>query len=864
MIIEKLIGDNWGKHRHFEFESNGSIVGVVGPNGSGKSTVLDLVEFLITGQTRDNLDSYVRNQQGNGGGSMTFVKNGQRGTIMRQIGSTKKRELVWGDQTLKSVKDVDKLMSEIFGADKKALANSVFVNQGTLQDILFKDGVDRSRAFLQLVNLSFCEARSHMVNSQIQMISGTVVDLTPARDEASAARMDALGTMNRKNMELLACPNHEAELTYLHNLSKANTELNLLQQQIGEALVQKQSKQAELEVKLAGATLDQRIAELEETRQNLESDRTKSDDYGKILAELTHYTRVRTEIDCITRRQIQVMSDLSYVNADSYTVQQIEGFIKDLNDDIKLHDNRKSITETIAGIESNLTHLHNQLGIFPVPPASQDQLNKVQHDLQLKRSSVSQLSQYTRLQAKIKGRVSAKSECTGDCPECGLTLMDINQLNDEYLQGKTAEIELLTSEIKVLEKQQSDWLSALAEYNRKKNNLEGSIESQKQAKLREQQRLADIKTKFDYEVAKEDVRAWSDIREKTKELLTEQSNLDTQKATAIKLLDTFPLGASNWERRYEFSAAGHSDLSSRTTHWSNLYNQRNQQLSLSNNLASQIETITHSLAQMQTRVTEASAIFNAPAPGVLSEKLQDTSVSMTQVESELSAAEHHRISLKGEVKTAVEAYQAANVRFQDLEQRIAQNRAKLDLLNDLRRLKDLLGNDGIPMMFVRHKFEKLAQHTQDGLQQMNANFYIFIDKDKDLEFLFHRLDEPTKFDLPMCKLSGGQRVRLCLAFLMALQKTLIKDIGLLVLDEPLGGLDINGVEQVIEFLSLMKQELKNAEHQIWIVDHNFAIEQALEKELKLGQEQNNHEQENADPAEQEVVAERIDHVHTEA
>ena len=37
-------------------------------------------------------------------------------------------------------------MAEIFGADKKAMANSVFVNQGTLEKVLFEEGADRTKA----------------------------------------------------------------------------------------------------------------------------------------------------------------------------------------------------------------------------------------------------------------------------------------------------------------------------------------------------------------------------------------------------------------------------------------------------------------------------------------------------------------------------------------------------------------------------------------------------------------------------------------------------------------------------------------------------------------------------------------------
>jgi ABC-type Mn2+/Zn2+ transport system ATPase subunit len=137
------------------------------------------------------------------------------------------------------------------------------------------------------------------------------------------------------------------------------------------------------------------------------------------------------------------------------------------------------------------------------------------------------------------------------------------------------------------------------------------------------------------------------------------------------------------------------------------------------------------------------------------------------------------------------------------------------------------------MAWVRYQFTHLAKLTQEALVKLNADFAIKIDESTDLEFTFQRLDEDSPVDLPMGKLSGGQRVRLCVAFLMAVQKRLVPEVGLLVLDEPSVHVDEAGVQSLADLLRDAAGELQNTEHQIWVVDHSPVIATALSKVKQL-------------------------------
>src|SRR5580700_7422478 len=163
MIITKLRLVNVGRHTSLSFDSDASVVGLLGVNGVGKSTVLDMLQYALTGETEFSLDSYVRYGEGNSCVEVEFVKNGQKGTIFRQFGKTSKRKLTWAGQEKTSAKEVDATMAQIFSADKQAIANAVFVQQGTLEKILFSKDADRRSMFIKLVNMSFCAKRANTI-----------------------------------------------------------------------------------------------------------------------------------------------------------------------------------------------------------------------------------------------------------------------------------------------------------------------------------------------------------------------------------------------------------------------------------------------------------------------------------------------------------------------------------------------------------------------------------------------------------------------------------------------------------------------------------------------------------------------------
>jgi DNA repair exonuclease SbcCD ATPase subunit len=86
----------------------------------------------------------------------------------------------------------------------------------------------------------------------------------------------------------------------------------------------------------------------------------------------------------------------------------------------------------------------------------------------------------------------------------------------------------------------------------------------------------------------------------------------------------------------------------------------------------------------------------------------------------------------------------------------------------------------------------------------------------------------------MNKLSGGQRVRLSIAFLLAVQQLIIPELGLLVLDEPTTHVNDEGVESLADLLQNLGAQLASSDAQIVVCDHDHRLERAFQITVRLG------------------------------
>jgi DNA repair exonuclease SbcCD ATPase subunit len=172
MFIESIKLKDWCQHSNVEWsEAESPVVGLLGENGKGKSNFLAALEYAFTGHVRGNANSYIRNGAKKAVVDVTFVKNGERGTIKRTINqNTTSRELKWAnDDVITKDKEVRETLESIMGADTYGMQNAVFINQSELDSMLFGLQSEREALFVKLLLVSHLEKVGKVADGKMKV-----------------------------------------------------------------------------------------------------------------------------------------------------------------------------------------------------------------------------------------------------------------------------------------------------------------------------------------------------------------------------------------------------------------------------------------------------------------------------------------------------------------------------------------------------------------------------------------------------------------------------------------------------------------------------------------------------------------------
>ena len=130
-------------------------------------------------------------------------------------------------------------------------------------------------------------------------------------------------------------------------------------------------------------------------------------------------------------------------------------------------------------------------------------------------------------------------------------------------------------------------------------------------------------------------------------------------------------------------------------------------------------------------------------------------------------------------------------------------------------------------------FSFILADVQRYLESMNSTFIVDIDNEvqDELTFKFKPLDRAIW--LPMKKLSGGQKITLSIAFLLAIQNIVCPGLCFLVLDEPSTHLDVQSREALCHLIESIGLALNNGNGQIWVIDHDTILERTYKTKIAV-------------------------------
>lgn len=827
MIIQRLKLKNFGRHRDLDVSPAASVVGLLGDNGAGKSTVLEAVQFALTGEAPQDQDSYVTFGEANGSVELTFVRNGQVGKIFRQVGKTPKRTLEWEGKQIKKAGEVDEIMSSILGADKKAVSAAVFIPQGDLQNLLFGAQADRETLFIRLVNLAFCEQVAKMIDGKIKKVGATVTDLTAVMDEARTATQQAESSV-------------AAARAGLSGLCDLQTVINRMQERRN---VLSLKEAAQLDLKTAH---ERKLAHVNGLNQYL-----ASREFANVAAVKMQITLLETlagaaikEIDRVTKGIAQIEArkhmhtSLSERKAEVAALRgryealalqmppDPETLVVERTNLVRAATEYRQLAHAIDSYEREIARQAQELAAL-VEPQHAARIEELGAAVAAQRAMLEQNRLWLRKQEELQKCMGKIAD--GICKDCGLRLSPQQDFDPAAMAQFRHAIQIGEADIAVKEAEAVKLLSEITHYRTQRHGLEQSQKVLQTQLAQQQARLKAVE--HAKSINPEELTA--EIRT-LQERMSEISRLHQDRATAEtrvagierQIAEIGSLDESQITQEKLTAAQSQRDAINGQLRDLRLFEAEVLRL------AREVQSAEQQLQSINDRIEQASntLIGYPPAPEEI-ELHEKFSGDATLVQAELQARQDAWLRQNGILIEAQRALTVASQRLNELETRAAQDTKRRTCLQQLQELKALMSRQGLPGKYVAHRFEQLAILTQSHLTRMAAGFDVKIDPEVPLSFRFKRQDDGA--DLPMTKLSGGQRVRLSLAFLMAVQEALVPDVGLLVLDEPSMHLDVAGKASLAELLTETGRRLITGESQVWVSDHAIELEPAFGAAVRL-------------------------------
>lgn len=854
MRIKHLELKDWGPHKHINLDIDNEIVGIVGANGAGKSKILNAIEYALTGNlNKFKQESYIRNFGQEGGATSAFVrlvfnKDGKDYEIKRSISATgSKRSLKFDGKEITKAADVEKELCAILSADKNSLSQAVFTKQGSLLQLIKGTPSDRQTLFQSIMNIKFVEPRADDVGNRINSLSSSITDVTPVI-ELLNTQLSSVEEKLKSVTEVLTKLDGINEIALiLNSLLKTATEAYNLNAKINETeqTITKAKDYIKNKLEEIGCKEYQDIDAIIESISK-ELDELKNIQNKKYYAE-KYKAEKETILTDVKNRMNKL---LSYKSIDDCTkeINKLTAELLDLNKAKNIAVNIKIKSTSLEGIEKEQDKLKNEL------------VRSMQFESGRKKELINRLNDLGKQQSILLIEIDGvdtklavlNNPDTVVCPVCSSPLKKEAIVKD----GETIE----QAKIR-LNSEKKNKTKLLDDLVREANNLSEEINSVTPSKNIISS-LIEVQNKV--KLCKEDI---------------DKANSE------IKALCNYSLDAINevGDSKQKELLALTRDKISIQEHW-NIINENNKRLKVIDEKLSDSVNIPDNLDHNISLLSNKLMTFNIAKCDIdtyiksikdCSIKLENSKVRLSTTIDEFNkdaqwiysndlsnclwckygasnAITIHSIDdfqriLFGIQSNELVEYRSASVQSKELKDELKSIKRKLSLalaqdkengkikvlIEDLKVVKSLLSRSGIPLAFMCDVFEKIAVSVQEILNRMAANFSIIIDKEKPCSFLFSRTDDDSGFLMPQEQLSGGQAMRLSIAILIACQRIILPEVGLLILDEPSSHIDSAGVEQLRDMFMSLQSTLKNTNMQLIIVDHNEKLKTAFDKIISV-------------------------------
>lgn len=824
MFVERLQLKNFGKHTHIDFHISTALVGVLGENFSGKTTVIAGLKWLLTNTLDDENVSYIRNYdpdiKGQKAEGMCVLRHkGRRIKIERSIsGKSQAKLTILSDpdpeaSVITMTSKVDAWLAGFLGLGKQSAARTTFIAQGELTKLLSGTSGERYATMAKIMDVAFVDTAEKIVAKQIETMNKLLVDYAPALLLASDQEKAAQAAAEAAD-ELYA----RADMSYEGRLPKHRQLVSLRER--------KQDAEASLRrAEASCATLDAEL-EADPLKNNADEVRRNRDDKARALVNVQ---AAITDIERLARLRHQ-----------------------------------QALAEEELG-RARPTLLGLALAVKPAPLRAEEA--RLTQEVQRLQEEEAQAAFRVRREREYEAAVVAHKEAMDRLTGSGLGDQASAQSALDAAAKTLSETGML---VRLLSSFTCPTVSCECPLCRSTTppSPEDVQLRLKEAKEREARETIDHRACV---MRVHNLAALAKAAENAAGALAScKSALDsTPQTRALELISAELLAVKN-KRLDVASRAGEAEkkameFASMQKHVAQI----EQKIAwIKNDLAGinitadqealrlQSLTLTREIGEDDVRLAAHDRLMSRAAnrSGLvtlredydklhLEEQALMTDLGYSRgVDSDVISAEINRLEiLRQHVTELVAKRNAAYDQLKARQADVLEVKRKMEAsakdrrrLEKLREFKDSIGKNGATGAYLKDVFQKVLVATQRYLVMMNSPMAVFADDKDPFEIVFRDLTNETTRPLSQNKMSGAQKVRVSLAFLLALHERVVPEIGFLCLDEPSCHLSAEtGIADLRELLAQLGDRMTNIDGQIWTIDHAPALQTVLGSTLRL-------------------------------
>jgi DNA repair exonuclease SbcCD ATPase subunit len=806
----------------------------MGHNGCGKTTVLKAIRWLITGTIESSnakAEDYIDNRFGASSafGRLEFEQSGESGYIERKMfkGGRSTRKLVWNNcEPVTSAADVDAKLNELFKYDRNAAIASCFIPQGELVNYLFGGQTERETLFMKLLMMSDLDRISTKALKMSQELLDGVPDVSVLMDSLDLQLRDWAAQIEATSRALEDITRGGALQQDFESVAKAlalideNERFNRpklldLNRQYKD---QHDSFSNEVRMRLPGFSWSKPSEVVEHLATAL------AENAGELASLQFREAEVQVQLKLCTAEEDRLLA-VSRLRTCTTACEELR---------TRVGPDRASLAEGIAVIKSlnearaavKAAHeKHVMLSDF-AGTCSTSQLEQMETAYAAAEARAAESKKWHALLTTLSRQAAGMEKC--DCPLCGAQPGDQSEqsIAERLVEAKavmdkhSAEAESLRRHVVRLKEtrreEESRAASAAAqlatldllkrqmlEKEQLVNQLDEdllalSLDSLELA-LREAASLeADVaKARADKASAERDVERTT---KRVDEIVREAKTQDVHVGATIAL-DALKKEDADIKARFAVvvnEAAGLTSLRRRCDQYTR------QADKLNADMQTQAEAVDDTLDKLDALL--ASLRLNESG-------LQDE-------HARLKAQLDEKNRLDGALRQLGASRESTSAEYARLVGIQQTGEKRKEAAATLKRVAELCARSGLPMLVMRKVFEHVAVKTDDLLAGMESRFSVSMDPEVPLSFLFTRADVPGALPLSQKQLSGGERVLLSIAFILAVHMLVLPELGFLELDEPSTHLDFDVVGNINEMLGKMALLTRGADFQLMISDHH--------------------------------------------